>query len=106
MRIFIITVICLALAAPAWAGMYKWTDKDGKIHFTDNPSRIPVDSRNKKSMKKMKASKAIKQSSSSSSPASRHSAAKSEGPQSGSSGVDKQRVNELLRLNQKKHYNH
>lgn len=62
MRILVITVFCLALAAPVSAGMYKWTDEKGKIHFTDNPSRIPADSRNKKSMKKMKPSNLIRQS--------------------------------------------
>ena len=56
MRIFIITVICLALASPAFAGLYKWVDKDGKVHFTDSLSKVPLDQRNKKHIKKMKSS--------------------------------------------------
>ena len=56
MRILIITLICLALAVPATAGMYKWTDKNGKVHFTNDPSQIPLDQRNKKDMKKLTSS--------------------------------------------------
>ncbi len=56
MRILIITVICLALAVPASAGLYKWTDTDGKVHFTNDPSQIPLDHRNKKDMKKLTSS--------------------------------------------------
>lgn len=29
-------VLCL-LATPVWADMYKWTDEDGKIHYSDQP---------------------------------------------------------------------
>ena len=56
MRILIITVICLMLAVPASAGLYKWTDKNGKVHFTNDPSQIPLDQRNKKDMKKLTSS--------------------------------------------------
>ena len=52
MRVFLITVICLALASPAFAGLYKWTDKEGKIHFSDNLNKVPLDQRNKKHIKK------------------------------------------------------
>lgn len=27
---------------PLWAGIYKWKDDQGKIHFTDDKSRIPL----------------------------------------------------------------
>lgn len=27
----------LAIPAPAFADMYKWIDKDGKVHYTDSP---------------------------------------------------------------------
>ena len=52
MRIFMISIICLALAAPASAGMYKWKDKDGKIYFTDNISQVPADQRPRKHIRK------------------------------------------------------
>lgn len=26
----------------AWAQIYRWTDRQGVVHFTDNPSRIPT----------------------------------------------------------------
>ena len=29
----------------AWGQIYKWTDRQGDIHFTDNPSRIPSEHR-------------------------------------------------------------
>ena len=29
----------------AWGQIYKWTDRQGNIHFTDNPSRIPSEQR-------------------------------------------------------------
>ena len=108
MRVFLITVICLALASPAFAGLYKWTDKEGKIHFSDNLNKVPLDQRNKKHIKKMKA-RAIEGKSNlptaASAPAApKHLGAKKKGS-GNKGGVDKQRVNDLLRLNQKKHYN-
>ena len=108
MRILIITVICLALAAPAIAGLYQWKDENGKIHFTDDPSQIPPDLRNKNDMKKLQAVEVGKNNPSSApaAPARKHLGAKKEGSTSGGTGVDKQRVNDLLRLNQKKHYGH
>ncbi len=30
-----------------WAQIYKWTDHQGTVHFTDNPSRIPAEYRSK-----------------------------------------------------------
>ena len=31
-------VLCLSLATTAWAAeMYRWVDKDGKVHYTDSP---------------------------------------------------------------------
>ena len=29
----------------AWGQLYKWMDRQGNIHFTDNPSRIPAEYR-------------------------------------------------------------
>ncbi len=52
MRIFMISLVCLALATPASAGMYKWKDKDGKIYFTDNISQVPADQRPRKHIRK------------------------------------------------------
>jgi hypothetical protein len=108
MRIFVITVFCLALASPAFAGLYKWTDKEGKIHFSDNLSEVPLDQRNKKHIKKMKSSKGGRSTTPytpAPAPKRKHLGAKKDGASSGGTGVDKQRVNDLLRLNQKKHYN-
>ena len=31
----------------AWGQIYKWTDRQGNVHFTDNPSRIPPEYRSK-----------------------------------------------------------
>jgi len=32
---------------PAWAKIYKWKDENGKTHFTDSPSKIPMQFRKK-----------------------------------------------------------
>jgi uncharacterized protein DUF4124 len=109
MRIFIITVICLALASPAFAGLYKWTDKNGKIHFSDSLKDVPLDQRNKKHITKMKSSRGGGKSnvpSAAPAPVRKHLKARKAGTPGGDAGVDKQRVNDLLRLNQKKHYDH
>ena len=107
MRIFIITVVCLALAVPAFAGMYKWTDKNGKIHFTDSLNKVPVDQRTKKHIRKMEFSERDSISRPAvSSAAPKHLGTHKEGGHSQGTGIDKQRVNDLLRLNQKKHYDH
>jgi hypothetical protein len=109
MRIFIITVICLAVASPAFAGMYKWTDKNGQMHFSESLKDVPLDQRNKKHITKMKSTRAGGKSnlpSAAPAPARKHLGAKKEGSKSQDGGVNKQRVNDLLRLNQKKHYNH
>lgn len=111
MQIFIITVICLALSSPAFAGLYKWTDKNGKIHFSDSLKEVPLDQRNKKHITKMKSTSTrggksnLPSAAPAPAPARKHLGAKKEGSNS-STGVDKQKVNDLLRLNQKKHYNH
>jgi hypothetical protein len=31
------SVLMLLLAVPGWADTYKWTDEDGKIHYSDQP---------------------------------------------------------------------
>ena len=104
MRILIITLICLALALPATAGLYKWTDKNGKIHFTNDPSQIPLDQRNKKDMKKLTSSP--REDSKPAAPATQKppparkkiKALKQEGS---GSGVDTNEVRRLRRLMQK-----
>ncbi len=102
------TAICLVLTAPVSAGLYKWVDKDGKVHFTDDRSQIPLDNRNKKDMKKMEPGKAIKQSPkpAAPSPARKHLGAKKKSTPSRDAGIDKKKVKDLQRLLQKKHYNH
>ncbi len=41
-----VTVLVLAVLwlcqTPIWAGIYKWKDDQGKVHFTDDKSRIPL----------------------------------------------------------------
>jgi hypothetical protein len=41
-----VTALMLAVLwlcqTPLWAGIYKWRDDQGKIHFTDDKSRIPL----------------------------------------------------------------
>jgi hypothetical protein len=104
MRIFIITVICLALASPAFAGLYKWVDKEGKIHFSDSLKDVPLDQRNKKHITKMKSSRVGGKSnlpSAAPAPARKHLGAKKKVSKSPDGGVDKQKLNHLLRLNQK-----
>ena len=104
MRIFIITVICLALASPAFAGLYKWTDKNGKIHFSDSLKDVPLDQRNKKHITKMKSSRVGGKSnlpSAAPAPALKHLGGKKKVSKSQDTGIDKQKLNHLLRLNQK-----
>lgn len=108
MRIFIITLFCLALAAPAFAGMYKWTDKNGKVHFTDSMNQVPLDQRNKKQIQKLRSTRGGKNNLPTAVPhpsAPKHLGAKKDGSNS-NSGIDKQRVKDLQRLIQKKHYSH
>jgi hypothetical protein len=33
---YIPLALCL-LVLPAWAGLYKWTDENGKVHYSDQP---------------------------------------------------------------------
>ena len=107
MRIFIIAVICLTLAAPAFAVMYKWTDKNGKVHFTDSLSKVPVDQRTKRHIRKMESVKTDSHGMKTTSPtAPRQPAVRQEGSHSQGTGVDRQKVRDLQRLIQKKHYNH
>lgn len=105
MRIFIITVICLALASPAFAGLYKWTDENGKMHFSDSLKDVPLDQRNKKHIKKMKSTPRgegnLPAAAHKPAPARKHLGAKKGGSNSPNGGVDKKKLNHLLRLNQK-----
>lgn len=110
MRIWIITAICLALAVPAWAGLYKWTDDSGKVHYSDSLSKVPMDQRDKDHIQKMKSdkkgSRMSRPKAAAPAPARKHLGAKKHGSPSRDTGIDKQRVNDLQRLIQKKHYNH
>jgi Domain of unknown function (DUF4124) len=40
-------IVCLSVlwVGPAWGQVYKWTDRQNNVHFTDNPSRIPLEYR-------------------------------------------------------------
>jgi Domain of unknown function (DUF4124) len=37
--------ICWLSVMPGLAQVYRWTDKDGRLHYTDNPEAIPADRR-------------------------------------------------------------
>jgi len=41
-------------AASSHSAIYKWKDDNGKIHFTDNPSKIPPQYRKKDELKTFK----------------------------------------------------
>jgi clan AA aspartic protease (TIGR02281 family) len=46
MRTFFLTgVILLLLLLPAHGNIYKWTDRNGKVHFTDNIDAVPAEYR-------------------------------------------------------------
>jgi len=111
MRIFVLTVICLALTAPAFAGIYKWKDKNGKMHFTDSLNKVPLDQRSKKRVREIEPVIESSAGGSNNLPKVSPGSSKHLGSGHGSShsqdtGVDQQRVKDLLRLNQKKHYGH
>jgi hypothetical protein len=40
---FLILAFALVIAENALAAMYQWTDKNGKVHYTDHPGNIPMD---------------------------------------------------------------
>jgi clan AA aspartic protease (TIGR02281 family) len=44
----------LVFAAASHSAIYKWQDKNGKTHFTDNPSKIPHQYRKKDELKTFK----------------------------------------------------
>ncbi|MCH8932114.1 MAG: DUF4124 domain-containing protein [Nitrospinae bacterium] len=107
MRILIITVICLALASPASAGLYKWTDTDGKVHYTNDPSQIPLDQRNKKDMKKLSSTpREDAKPSTPAAPKPQPARKKIKALKQQGTGLDTNRVKQLQRLMQKKHYTH
>jgi len=42
MTVFLVAVwTTMPCAGLAWGQIYKWTDHQGQVHFTDDPSRIP-----------------------------------------------------------------
>jgi clan AA aspartic protease (TIGR02281 family) len=42
MRVILWACVFLLLQVPwGWGKIYKWTDDNGKVHFTDNPATIP-----------------------------------------------------------------
>jgi predicted aspartyl protease len=43
----VVVVALLALAAPVAAQVYRWTDDDGVMHLTTDPSRIPAKHRDR-----------------------------------------------------------
>ena len=47
-------LVILTLASPSQSAIYKWKDENGKVHFTDNLSKIPPQYRKKGELKTMK----------------------------------------------------
>ena len=48
MRKLFILLILLVFAVPVYAAtVYKWVDKEGGVHFTDDPSKVPPSYRNR-----------------------------------------------------------
>ncbi len=42
MRVILWACVILLVQVPwSWGQIYKWTDNNGKVHFTDNPATIP-----------------------------------------------------------------
>ena len=108
MRILMITIISLALAVPAFAGVYKWTDKNGKIHFTDSLSKVPLDQRTEGHIRKMESTVETSGGPNNlpTAAAPKSIGSKQEGSHGKDTGVDKQKVKDLQKLIQKKHYSH
>lgn len=44
-RLLTVVIIFIIIANYAWAGTYKWVDKNGKSHYTNNLGSIPMESR-------------------------------------------------------------
>lgn len=101
MRIVIIIGMCLALALPAYAGLYKWTDKNGKIHFTNDPSQIPLDQRNRKDMKKLTSDRKVAPNISNTAPKPKPDRNKIKALKKQGTGLDTNEVKRLRRLMQK-----
>ncbi len=38
LNIRLLLIFIIATAAPAYAGVYKWVDEQGKVHFSDRPA--------------------------------------------------------------------
>jgi len=60
-KLFVFQILTMAfiaavilVAQPAFAGLYKWVDDQGKVHFTDDKAKIPKKYRNKDKLKKVK----------------------------------------------------
>ena len=44
-RVLTVVIIFYTNITYAWAGTYKWVDKNGKSHYTNNLGSIPMESR-------------------------------------------------------------
>ena len=45
-KLIFILIFCI-LASPVYGAIYKWEDKEGLVHFTDDLSKVPPDDRDK-----------------------------------------------------------
>ena len=54
-KLVFILILVILCPNPAWSKMYKWVDENGKTHFTDSLSKIPL-----KYRKKLKTLKSIR----------------------------------------------
>ena len=48
-----VMVAVILVAQPAFAGLYKWVDDQGKVHFTDDKAKIPKKYRTDTQMKRL-----------------------------------------------------
>ena len=41
-RVLILALVLTSFTIlPVWAGVYKWVDETGKVHYTNNKAKIP-----------------------------------------------------------------
>ena len=50
-----IAIFTIWFAQPVYAGLYKWTDDTGRVHYTDDEGKIPIKYRTKNRLKKLRA---------------------------------------------------
>ena len=51
--VFLLVILLVVFGFPAYGEMYKWVDKKGTVHFTDDLSKVPVEFRSDAESRKM-----------------------------------------------------